>query len=385
MAACTAASTPEPSSARGTPMRRPASGVLERGRAERRDVGHRRVRRGRVGGVVAGHRGEHVGGVLDGARERPDLVERRAEGEQAVARDAAVGRLEADDAAQRGRLADRAAGVGAERDRRQAGRHRDRRAAARAAGDAVERPRVAGDAERRVLGRRAHRELVAVGLAEDDRAGRLEALDGRRRVGRHEALEDPRGGRRRHVARAEVVLHRHRHAEQRPIGRRRVLGVERRGPGQHPRRIDVQEGAEPAAGGVAAIEPGDARPAAPAPLRSPTSPCSRIAWRVWRAVHWWIAPLTRSPSARGRGRSRGPASGALRSAASRRQRGPRLVGAQRRAIELDVRRRLDAGRVDGADLLDVGEDGRQLAAQPGPLLGGQGQPGELGDAQDVTV
>ena len=143
MAACTAASTPEPRSARGTPMRRPASGVLRRAAragAEGGDVGHGGVRRRGVGVVVAGHRGEDVGGVLDGPRERTDLIERRSEGEQPVARDAAVGRLEADHAAERARLADRSAGVGAERDRRQAGGHRHRRAAARSAGDAIRAP-----------------------------------------------------------------------------------------------------------------------------------------------------------------------------------------------------------------------------------------------------
>ena len=52
-------------------------------------------------------------------RERADLIERRRERDQAVARDAAVGRLHADDAAERGGLADRAAGVGAQRQRRE--------------------------------------------------------------------------------------------------------------------------------------------------------------------------------------------------------------------------------------------------------------------------
>ncbi len=333
---------------------------------------------------MAGHGREEVGGVLHGPRERADLVERRAEGEQAVARDAAVGRLEADDAAQRRRLADRAAGVGAERDRREAGRDRDRRAAARSARDAIERPRVARHAERRVLGRRAHRELVAVGLAEDDRAGRFEALDGGRGVGRHEALEDPRGRGRRHVARAEVVLHRHRHAEQRPIGGGGVLGVERRGPRQHPRRIDVQEGAEPAAGRVPAVEPGDARQER---LGDLGRRCLLAANRLARLARGPLVDRAAHPITFGTRNRPGAADGVGRVAQRRlaAERRRRLVGPQRRPIELDVRRRLDAGRVDGPDLLDVGEDGRQLAAEPGPLLGGQRKSGELGDAQDVTV
>ena len=84
-------------------------------------VGHRRVERGRVARVVAGDDVHHQRGVGDGARQRADLVERGGEGDQAVAADPAVGRLEADDAAQRGRLADRAARVGAERERRELG------------------------------------------------------------------------------------------------------------------------------------------------------------------------------------------------------------------------------------------------------------------------
>ena len=54
-------------------------------------------------------------GVRDVARERAALVERRGEGDHAVARDRAVGGLEPHDPAERGRLSDRAAGVGADR------------------------------------------------------------------------------------------------------------------------------------------------------------------------------------------------------------------------------------------------------------------------------
>ena len=58
-----------------------------------------------------------IAAVLDGARHRPGLVERAGEGDDAPARAAAVGRLDADDAGEDGRLADRAAGVGAGRAR----------------------------------------------------------------------------------------------------------------------------------------------------------------------------------------------------------------------------------------------------------------------------
>ena len=124
---------------------------------------------------MAGDDVEQQRGVGDRRRERPDLVERRRERDEAVARHAPVGGLHADDAAQRRRLADRAAGVGAERERCEAGGHRGGAAPARAAGDATRVVRVAGGAERRVLGRAAHGELVEVGLADRDRAGRRAA------------------------------------------------------------------------------------------------------------------------------------------------------------------------------------------------------------------
>ena len=58
--------------------------------------------------------------------ERPDLVEAARERDQAVARDAPVRGLDADDAAERRGLPDRATGVGAERERREPGRDRRR-------------------------------------------------------------------------------------------------------------------------------------------------------------------------------------------------------------------------------------------------------------------
>ena len=72
--------------------------------------------------------GQQQGGVGDVAGQRPALVERGGEGDHPVARDRAVGRLQADDPAERGGLADRAAGVGADRPGRQAAGHRRGRA-----------------------------------------------------------------------------------------------------------------------------------------------------------------------------------------------------------------------------------------------------------------
>ncbi len=113
--------------------------------------------------------------------EDADLVERGREGHEAVAAHPPVGGLEADHAAEGRGLADRATGVRAEGERDHAGRHRRRRPAGRPAGDAGEVPRVLRLLVGAVLGGRAHRELVHVGLAEDDRPCPLQPRHRRRR------------------------------------------------------------------------------------------------------------------------------------------------------------------------------------------------------------
>ena len=108
-------------------------------------------------GVVAGNDLEHQGGVFDGVGERPDLIERRGEGEQAVAGDATVSGLESDDPAECRWLANGTAGVRTERQRRHAGRDCSRRATAAAARRARVVPGVPRCPGRRVLGRACRR------------------------------------------------------------------------------------------------------------------------------------------------------------------------------------------------------------------------------------
>ena len=165
----------------------------------------------------------------------PILVERGSEGEQAVAGHAAVGRLQPDDAAERCGLANRPAGVGAERQRHHACRHGGRRSAARPARRAILRPGIARRAECRVLRRGAHRELVAVGLADDDRAGGVEPGDDGGVVRRDEVLEHARRGGRHEPARADVVLHRDRHAEERQVRQLGAAEIELGGARPRPR------------------------------------------------------------------------------------------------------------------------------------------------------
>src|SRR5438445_1041137 len=130
-------------------------------------------------------------------------------------RHAAVRRLHADDAAERRGLADRAAGVGAERKERLARRDRDRGPSRRPAGDAVRPPRVLHRAERGVLVRAAHGELVEVRLSDHHRARGVETLNHGRRVRRDVALEDARARGRDDALRADDVLARPRDARQR--------------------------------------------------------------------------------------------------------------------------------------------------------------------------
>ena len=124
------------------------------------------LRRRRVERVATGDDRVEERDVAHRLRDRPDLVEARGERDDAVARDRPVRRPQADVPAQRRWLLDRAARVGAEPPRREPRRHRRGRAAARAARNARRIPRVPRRPPRRVLRRRAHRELVGVRLAE---------------------------------------------------------------------------------------------------------------------------------------------------------------------------------------------------------------------------
>ena len=103
--------------------------ALEVGQIAGRERERRLARGGGVERIVPAHDAEHRGGVGDVVAEDRDAVERRAEGDQPVAADPAVGRLDADDAAEAGGLAHRAAGLGAERGGHDAGGHQRRRSA----------------------------------------------------------------------------------------------------------------------------------------------------------------------------------------------------------------------------------------------------------------
>ena len=165
--------------------------VARRARLRRGDdVGHLGVDRRRVPRVVTGDHLVQQRGVEHRARARPALVQRRRAGDQAVARHRAVGGFDADRRGQRGGLPDRPAGIRPDRQRRLERGQRRGAAAAGTAGHPVDVPRVARRPERRVLGGRAHRELVHVRLAQDRDA---RGAQPRGRPSRRTATSSPRG------------------------------------------------------------------------------------------------------------------------------------------------------------------------------------------------
>ncbi len=213
-------------------------------------------------------------GVQHRARAGSALVQRRRAGDQAVSGHRAVGGLHPDRGGQRGWLADRPAGVRPDRQWRLERRKCRRASAARTAGHAVDVPRVAGGPVRGVLGGRAHRELVHVGLAKDRDARRPQPRGDRGVVRRRPALEDLRTTGGRHVGGGVHVLERQRHTGQRrrqrlPGGHRLVHARPRR-PAPCPRRRAGTRGS-----GRRSRRSGPGRHASP---RSTTPPWPR-SWR----------------------------------------------------------------------------------------------------------
>jgi hypothetical protein len=169
----------------------------------------------RVHRVRTGEDFEHRRGVCHTAREGTDAIQRRGEGDEPVARDAAISGQHADDTAEGSGLANGTSGVGAERGDAEASGDRGRGTARRSAGNAVQRTRIVHRAVSRVLVGGAHRELVAVELAEQHSACGLELRYGGRVVGRMIALEDERARGRRNAANGEHILDRNRNAGER--------------------------------------------------------------------------------------------------------------------------------------------------------------------------
>ena len=102
--------------------------------------------------------------------------------------------------------------IGAERQRHQAGGNRDRRSRTRSARNQIGADRIDGDAVGRTDADEAGRELVEIGLADDDRAGRPQLCD-RRRILRRRIGESRAGRRGRQALRVDIVFNGNRDAE----------------------------------------------------------------------------------------------------------------------------------------------------------------------------
>ena len=176
--------------------------------------GQRSARRRDLMDGHALHRLEQQGRIGNRPGERPDVIERGAEGDHAVTGDLAERRLQSDDATGGGRNADGAARVGAHRAEAHALGHRCRRTAARSACRPRGIDRITDRTERGLVAGRAERELVQVRFADDDRPGVAQpAHDGC--VRRRGACRHSRPGRRRRARDIDEILDRDRDAVQR--------------------------------------------------------------------------------------------------------------------------------------------------------------------------
>ena len=185
----------------------------------RRRSGRHVARKG-VGRIDARHCGIDFPRV--GRRQREDgyAVERAACWNDAACRHGADAGLEADDIVEAGRNAARAGRVGAERKRYEPARDRNRRSGARAAWHDCGIERIARRRVRRAQADEAGCELVEIGLAYHDGAGRAQARDGSGVCLRH-VREIGAGGGSRQACDIDIVLDRKGNAPKRLPARSR--------------------------------------------------------------------------------------------------------------------------------------------------------------------
>src|SRR6266852_4609241 len=151
---------------------------------------------------------------MDVGGEGTDAVERRGKGDQAVTRNATVAGHHGGNSAQSTWLPYRAAGVGAEGCHGEARGNRRSRASTGAARHAIRRFRVAHWTVGGVFVGAAHRKLIAIGLAEDDGAGSLKALNRSGVIRRNVVFEDFRSASGAYAAGADNVLYGDGHASK---------------------------------------------------------------------------------------------------------------------------------------------------------------------------
>ncbi len=171
----------------------------------------------RVAQVRPGHRIEHECGVQHRTRHRRDVGDVAEPVLRRFLRHHAKALLEADHAVARRWNPRRTAAIGGDCDRHEACRNRDRRAAARTTRTAIAAPGIAGAAEQRRLRQALLAEFRRRGLAHHDGARLLQPRHRNRIMIGDVILEDQRSPRRAKTRCRDQILHRHRHAVQRPM------------------------------------------------------------------------------------------------------------------------------------------------------------------------
>ena len=131
---------------------------------------------------------------VDVAGEPAEGVEARRQFHRAVERDAAMRGAQADQPAEAGRRADRAAGVGADGDVGKPAGDRRGRTGRRAAGDAVGCGRVDRERKMRILPHQREGKFVGLGLAGESRARRRAVICTEARFSRRLALRRTSAG-----------------------------------------------------------------------------------------------------------------------------------------------------------------------------------------------
>ena len=166
-----------------------------------------------MGIIATDHLGQRSR-ILNRAGDRANLVQRRGHSDQPVTRNCAVCGLCAHGSRHSTGLTDRTTGIRAQSQRRHERRNSSSGTTSGAAGDTLKIPRVSGTTVSGVLGRRAHSELVHVGLTQDRHSSLVQKLDDSCIVGRQPSLKDLRRTGRGNASGHHVVLDRNGHACQ---------------------------------------------------------------------------------------------------------------------------------------------------------------------------
>ena len=187
--------------------------------------GHRDVARPGVSRVIAAHHAENRLGIADRAGKDRNRVERLAGRHHAVIGNHPQRRFQPDDIVQPGRHPAGPCRIGTQRKADEPMAHHDTRTAARPARNIGLVNRIARYRPGCAHPDKAGRELVQIGLADQDRPGIKKILHRKGGFGRG-VLERRAGRRRRHAGHVDIVLDREGNAPERSGG---VEGAKRRG------------------------------------------------------------------------------------------------------------------------------------------------------------